>query len=248
MQPIANLADAIAAAEELGPEFENDVAWWRGHANAAWPLQAQVHRPNPNDPKKRPYSERELIGHFVSRAPSRSHRPCPADDDYIRWLFLAQHYGLPTRLLDWSENLLVAIFFAVTEHPDDDGCIWALWPTGLNLAFKAADGLVTIGDSRVAKIARKAFTGKKSSMEIIAIDGQEIDPRMLAQTSKFTLHSYNVRLDSLPDNERWLRKCVIARSAKAKIREQLSLVGVRRWNLFPDLQHLADDLKTRRFG
>jgi hypothetical protein len=212
-----------------------------GHAEAHWRLLPQVQRRDP----ERQYSEATLIGHFVSRAPSRSHRPCPAADDYLGWLFLAQHYGLPTRLLDWTENPLIAAYFAVRDQRvDEDGCIWALWPTGLNRAFKVTDGLVRIRDPKVMKIAESAFnTGRESLKEILAIDGQEIDPRMLAQMSRFTLHSRRAALESVDGNEVWLRRYVIPKSAKTKIRNQLAALGIRRSNIFPDLESLAMELR-----
>ena len=239
---LTDVAEVIEAARDVLRPFDNDTAWWRGHAKADWRLQAQVHRRDP----KRQYGEATLIGHFVSRAPSRSHRPCPDADDYLRWLFLAQHYGLPTRLLDWTENPLIAAYFAVRDHhADEDGCIWALWPTGLNRTFvDYLDGLVMMQNPRTAQIAENAVTGNESPERIIiAIDGQEIDPRMLAQMSRFTLHSEPEPLEFMPDSPKWLRQYVIPKNAKAKIRAQLSALGIRRSNLFPDLENLAGELR-----
>jgi hypothetical protein len=244
-----DLEDIVAAAREVQPAFEHDTAWWRGHAKAEWRLEAQVYRTNPERPAHRLYNETALIGHFVSRAPLRSHRPCPAAGDYFGWLFLAQHYGLPTRLLDWTENPLVALYFGVTDHPDNDGCIWALWPTALNRIFDPdAPGLVQIRDPNVAKLAESAFTARPSEGVIIAIDGQEIDPRMLAQMSRFTLHTYPTALELISERAGWLRRYVIPKNAKDRIRAQLSALGVRRSNLFPDLATLATELKAARFG
>jgi hypothetical protein len=200
---LTDAAKVIEAARDVLEPFEHETAWWRGHANANWKLQAQVRRRDP----ERKYDERTPIGHFVSRAPSRSHRPCPANDDWLRWLFLAQHYGLPTRLLDWSENPLVAVYFAVQECPDVDGCVWALSPSGLNVTFTGTDGLVKIGDPKVIKIAESAFTGSGSPYDgILAIDGQEIDPRMLAQISRYTLHSERTPPEELEGSYKWLRQ------------------------------------------
>ena len=150
---VSDLTELVAATREIQLPFNHDTAWWRGHANAEWRLVPQAFRRNPERPESQLYDETALIGHFVSRAPSRSHRPCPEANDFFGWLFLAQHYGLPNRLLDWTENPLVAAYFAVLQRPsENDGCIWALWPTGLNRAFGAADGLVQIRDPNVRKI------------------------------------------------------------------------------------------------
>jgi hypothetical protein len=244
---ITHVAEVIAAARDLLQPFDHETAWWRGHAKADWRLQAQVHRRR----DERQYDEATLIGHFVSRAPSRSHRPCPANDDWLRWLFLAQHYGLPTRLLDWTESPLIATYFAVQDAQlgTEDGCMWGLWPTGLNNQFTGPGvGLVQIADPKVATIAQSAFTGRGSSDDIVAaIDGQEIDPRMLAQMSRFTLHSDRTPLEEFQGADKWLRQYMIPKAAKARIRAQLSALGIRRSNLFPDLENLAGELREFLF-
>jgi FRG domain len=63
-------------------------------------------------------------------------------------------------LLDWSESPLVAAYFAVEKYPDDDGCMWGLWPSGLNETFEGSYGLVQIADPNVIKIAESAFRSR----------------------------------------------------------------------------------------
>src|SRR5687767_3969320 len=81
--------------------------WYRGHADASWQLVPSVFR-------RRDSSDAEpvLIEHFVRAAPIR-YAHCPAKNDRAAWLQLMQHYRLPTRLLDWTQSPLVALFFAV---------------------------------------------------------------------------------------------------------------------------------------
>ena len=62
------------------------------------------------------------------------HREVPDIKDGASWLFLMQHYGLPTRLLDWTDSPLIALYFAIKDKTtdDEDGVIYGLMPTELN--------------------------------------------------------------------------------------------------------------------
>ena len=61
----------------------------------------------------------------------------PETDDMLGWLCVMQHYRAPTRLLEWRENLLVALYFAVSSDLSEDGEVWAMFPTPLNKSVGA---------------------------------------------------------------------------------------------------------------
>lgn len=125
---IAELTSAVQSAFTT-----TSSRWWfRGQRNAEWDLLPSI---------KRGYSkqqERYLTNLFYTAAQSR-YPACPQNNDYGAWLALMQHYGLPTRLLDWTHSLLVAAYFATKYSFDmDESCgltdaaIWLLDPVGLN--------------------------------------------------------------------------------------------------------------------
>lgn len=64
----------------------------------------------------------------------------PARQDLISWSILMQHYGAPTRLLDWTESLFVAAYFAVWQQPDSNAAIWIIHPNTVDAGMRGGTG------------------------------------------------------------------------------------------------------------
>jgi hypothetical protein len=98
--------------------------WFRGQSDSNWKLIPSINRNGE-------HSEMDLINRFKQNATLIiNQHPSPSP---MEWLFLMRHYGVPTRLLDWSESPLVAAYFAtIEENMDKDGVIWVMLPLELN--------------------------------------------------------------------------------------------------------------------
>jgi hypothetical protein len=219
----------------LAGRFEDEQIFWRGHCDESWALTPAVFRLIDG----KPHNETELLWSFRTRAPTR-HPHCPHRDALPDWMVFAQHYGLPTRLLDWSMSPLIALFFAVMEskHDGRDGCLWALSPSRLN-GSAGIDGLASLSHHLIAPIIQHAFVSQNllEPNVVIAIDTYEIDQRMLVQQAKFTLHS--TAADASIENRSCFMGFKIPSKAKAHIRQLLKFLGITRSTLFPDLHNLA---------
>lgn len=224
-------------------EAETDwPCWWRGQADSTWELLPHTYRGN-----RSPMSEMGAVHYFRSKAPAR-YANCPTNN--IDWLFLMQHHGLPTRLLDWSASPLVALFFAVCQSGYDStsGALWVLNGVELNRSQlqTGTPGIITApGDHHEAmRIAKGAFAGTQDDKiaQILAIHPPHIDIRMLVQQSLSTIHSTKIPLEKLEKNQLFLRKIEIPSDQKEPLRSMLQLLGINESSLFPDLDHLAKDL------
>jgi FRG domain len=248
---LKTLQDAI---EDAHREFHGIFPLWRGHASLSWKLQAEVFR-------RGSYDEVTLLGYFMAQAESRYAR-CPGVDDQIAWLMLARHYGLPTRLLDWSSSPLVALYFAVQIAPDDphaDGCLWALEPGQFNSQMEGTRCLQMASGPVVRPLVEIAFEQRTEARQektaalpykALAIGMREIDARIFAQQGACTIHADQSDLAEIEYKQigkRWRRAFKIPSGAKNDLGHHLQRLSIHKAALFPDLGSLADELKSRSY-
>ena len=108
---------------EVIDEYDARTVIYRGTKSVNYPLLPKVGRVTPPDSVgSREKNESEILRLFKERAFQYLNFTPASDWD---WLALGQQYGLPTRLLDWTDNPLVACFFAVDGSTQDDSVIYA---------------------------------------------------------------------------------------------------------------------------
>lgn len=217
---------------------------FRGQSDARWDLLPSVHRGYSSQ------QERYLTNEFRVRARSR-YPACPSNDDYPGWLALMQHYGLPTRLLDWTYSPLVAAFFSV--HPDYaapqgeagcDACVWVLSAGELNASQGFEPLIFPLDAASYQPLIAPAFKNREEPDTVGVAMAIEHDPRIQLQQGAFTVHSCRKPLNRLAGSDRLLRKFVIQQHAVQALFDELSLLGMRKSNLFPDLASLTSELKS----
>lgn len=237
LDSITTFAELVDFAVSVSHAFSH-VVWFRGHANASpdWTLTPAAYRHFPNLEH-----EQAATLNFCRRAPSR-HPSSPPQNDRAAWLCLMQHYGLPTRLLDWTESLLVAAHFAVNDlSAGTDGAIYALNPIALNSTVKMPY-IPMLSNPELRTRISPAFGGTNGKEDFVAALMPDVDLRMQIQQSVFTLHSSRAPLNGSAGSHGFLRKVIIPAASKERIEWELRICGVSQAKLFPDLTNLAVEL------
>ncbi len=219
---------SIKQTQDLHAIFENFKphygfgTWFRGHANCDWKLLPKAGRPEYFLEKNRD------IGRFNAwRTQACAYSDLPESD--IECLALAQHHGLATRLLDWTQNPLVATFFAVSTRPLDAGAVY-LYECPYDFFKKDASMELIEGTEGV-----KAYLPRA------------VSPRVLNQKGMFTVHSpanklIEVGKSKLASDTPNLSRIVIRADQKAEVLQMLENYGISDNTLFPGLDGLSESI------
>jgi len=127
MEHPTNLSEFTECVTKIGDAwFSGDVwgPWFRGQRKSAWELCPKLYRPEygGTERMKAEKMEDEIREEFIKRAPVLC-EALPGGSEAIAewgWYFVMQHFGVPTRLLDWTEGALIALYFAVANDPESD--------------------------------------------------------------------------------------------------------------------------------
>lgn len=237
--------------------FRGDEFWFRGHAQESWTLTPSLLR----SPRWTSGSlsvlnsvESSLFWEFRARAHELNEK-CSLDWDYLCHM---RHHGVNTRLLDWTEVLAVAVYFAIgglagvkSGKPPAEACsIWMLDPYSLNSREESWDAREIIEPRMILECCDDYDYGDMLDdgavmwEDPVAIYPKQINARMRAQRGWFTVHGTDIRsLDAIAP------ECVANVSMEPKAiseaAEFLATAGIAHGILFPDLDGLARELNEK---
>lgn len=223
-------------------EKDSDVVFFRGHPDNSMTLQPSLMRHNISSKYPLDYIEKHLYYDFISNAGSA----LKGNKKSWEILFLMRHYGMPTRLLDWSENFAVALYFAIEDPARNNPEIWLLNPIKLNAKNKEFGGRLINPELDINYSYYDAFISKtkKPFKYPLALYPYRNNPRILSQKGLFTIHGTNeTELEKMAKDT--LIKVSIPPKAIEDARQFLKLTGINEHSIYTDLDSLSRHFKKK---
>lgn len=202
---------------------------FRGHASVNWDLTPSAFRAG---------GERGILNDLALQRWIRTAAPVvPAwPQNQIEWLALAQHYGIPTGLLDWTLNPLMALYFAASKFPKeaaeagDDGCVWMLDTTKC--------------DQFTHTLMVDPFRVDREKPAFLPVLGANL--RAKAQFGSMTLHATRQREEGVRfPADSVSRMFVLKAGDKYAVKRALGVLGIVKRTVFGDLETAAGDFRNR---
>lgn len=237
---IESLAGYIDFLKVAGGLASSKDLWFRGQHDATWGLIPSVFRDG-----RLKSSEVTLLSRFRQKAAAHGARY--GFDDW-GWLVFAQHHGLPTRLLDWSESPLVALFFATGGNEATDGRVFVLNPRTLNLDAGDSAGQLHLLSDQDATAALYFPERQAAGQSPRAVVAPQLFDRVRFQNGIFTVSTppplSGGRKDPLRESQA-VEEAIIPWRSKGDIRRELALLGFNETAMYMDLDRIAKQITNQ---
>ncbi|WP_177229417.1 FRG domain-containing protein [Dyella sp. OK004] len=234
------------------------MKWFRGASDTGHALVPSLYRhPTTHRSEELLVLEHQLVTRFRERAQPMIGRPLP--EDKLEMLFLMQHHGMPTRLLDWSENAFIALFFALSGARKDGAgnstgasCVWLLKPILWNKTVQShinySGEPFSVGDARLTNGYVEVGNGAALMQKPVAVYGVHNSPRIVSQRGVFTFFGSSVEpmeevYTSGAFEQDALMKVEIRGSYQDVVFNELKGAGILDSTVYPDLDGLARELR-----
>src|SRR5215212_1108543 len=205
--------ETFSELHQIIDRYDARTVIYRGIKSVQYPLIPKIGRIVPPESiGSREANEKEILRLFKERA-LRFLDFMPSTD--WEWLAIGQQYGLPTRLLDWTENPLVACYFAVQEPSEDDSVIYAY--------------------QNQSYIDVEQHTNPFRYRDVGKFIPWHLSPRITNQEGLFTIHPNPYE----PFESEDMEKLIIPKQIRSSLKRTLNKYGVDRFSLFPSLDGLA---------
>ncbi len=202
--------------------------------------------------------EVKLVRDFVRRYHLYGGSTPPPRGHTLEWLALLQHYGAPTRLLDFTYSFFISAYFAI-EAADGCSVIWALNMTRLAAAAKSyIAAAMPNGSDRVEQYLkvrddapfRALFMNPSPHRFVYLANPIRLNERLTIQQGVFlapgdVTATFEDNLRAIPDHERMIVKVIIDPSCRREVLRKLYRLGINRATLFPGLEGFARSLRTK---
>ena len=239
--------------------LQKPATLYRGQSDAAWDLSSSLERAclaidgNLDAARRRERSLRKLFKrHYHDYS-----QDIPEPDDDLRWLALMQHYGAPTRLMDWTTSVLVAAYFAM-EKGEKRAAIWELELEPLRESSKqylekqGIDSVsLSVARGRVSREDAKARFSElylsNAYQFVRSMTPYYLDRRIVAQQGVFVCQGdvsspFMENLEALNLGKGVLTKYTIKKSFQRDFLYRLYAANIGRFTLFPGLDGFSQSL------
>jgi len=203
--------------------------------------------------------EKRMIRQFKRQAHLYLENP-PNDDDTIEWLALMQHFGAPTRLLDWTYSFFVALFFAV-EKAEKSCAVWAIdlnWLINIAESLKEDDFNILRDEDPYLKSGyffELVFDKRPPIPLVYSLDPARLNERLTVQQGLFLAPTdigspFEDNIEAICESDSnakdYIWKITIDDniSLRCEILRHLHRMNINRASLFPGLSGFAESLAT----